>query len=168
MKRFAHIALLALMLCSCAPHRQLARLLARHPELHRDSTVVLHDTVVIAAEHESEFIPYAFVDSLRTVAHTAQADAQKSSTAMSVVAGRATALLSVDSAGLWLTAVQRADTVHIEVTKEVPVYFTRKEVVQAPITRWQRFKMRMGVLFIVLLCCLTAYQAARIIYKLKL
>ncbi len=41
-----YILFLVLILASCTPQRQLARLLARHPELKRDSIIVIHDTNV--------------------------------------------------------------------------------------------------------------------------
>ena len=40
-----YILFLVLILASCTPQRQLARFLARHPELKRDSIIVIHDTM---------------------------------------------------------------------------------------------------------------------------
>ena len=50
MKKLLAILSIAVLLCSCAAEKRLARFLERHPELHRIDTVYYHDTIVRPAE----------------------------------------------------------------------------------------------------------------------
>lgn len=41
---------IVLLLVACSPERKLARLLAKHPELARTDTIVVHDTVLVPGD----------------------------------------------------------------------------------------------------------------------
>lgn len=138
-------------MCSCSPHKQLARILSKHPELHRDSVVVYHDTITMPGVRDSIYITNHTIDSLQAVASTTSMSEQKSSNATSVVAGNATAILSATSNGFWLKAEQKPDTVFIDIEKEIPVYLTEIKEVEKPLSKWQTYKMQMGVMLMVLL-----------------
>lgn len=143
--------IISILLCSCSPHRQLARILLKHPELHRDSVVVYHDTITMPGVRDSIYITNHTIDSLQAVASTTSMSEQKSSNATLVVAGNATAILSATSNGFWLKAEQKPDTVFIDIEKEVPVYLTEIKEVEKPLSKWQTYKMQMGVMLMVLL-----------------
>lgn len=143
--------IMSILLCSCSPHKQLARILQKHPELHRDSIVVFHDTITMPGVRDSIYITNHTIDSLQAVASTTSMSEQKSSNATSVVAGNATAILSATSNGFWLKAEQKTDTVYVEVKKSIPTYITEIKEVEKPLTKWQTFKQQMGVMLMVLL-----------------
>lgn len=138
-------------MCSCSPHKQLARILQKHPELHRDSIVFFHDTITMPGVRDSIYITNHTIDSLQAVASTTSMSEQNSSNATSVVAGNATAILSATSNGFWLKAEQKTDTVYVEVKKSIPTYITEIKEVEKPLTKWQTFKQQMGVMLMVLL-----------------
>lgn len=167
MKKLLFIIPLFACLCSCSPHKQLARLLEKHPELHRDSTIIYHDTIVMPGIEEHIFITYEQMDSLKAEASTTQNQAQNSSTAVSVVAGKASASLAATDKGVWLTAKQAGDTVFVEVEKQVPVYLTEKQIVEKPLSKWQHFCIRMGWIFIVLILIGSVFQLIKLYNKLK-
>lgn len=156
-------------MCSCSPHKQLARILQKHPELHRDSVVVFHDTITMPGVRDSIYITNHTIDSLQAVASTTSMSEQNSSNATSVVAGNATAILSTTSNGFWLKAEQKPDTVYVEVKKSIPTYITEIKEVEKPLTKWQTFKQQMGVMFMVLIGVGTILQLIKYLinrYKL--
>lgn len=156
-------------MCSCSPHKQLARILQKHPELHRDSVVVFHDTITMPGVRDSIYITNHTIDSLQAVASTTSMSEQKSSNATSVVAGNSTAILSATSNGFWLKAEQKTDTVYVEVKKSIPTYITEIKEVEKPLTKWQTFKQQMGVMLMVLIGVGTILQLIKYLinrYKL--
>lgn len=167
MRKLLFVIPLFAFLCSCSPQKQLARLLEKHPELHRDSIVVFHDTIIRPGVRDSIYITNNIIDSLQAVASTTPMSEQNSSKATSVVAGNATAILSATSNGFWLKAEQKSDTVYIDIEKEVPVYLTEIKEVEKPLSKWQHFCLRMGWIFIVLILLGMVFQLIRFYNKPK-
>lgn len=155
---------LSALLAACSPQLRLARLIERHPELHRDSIVVLHDTVVRDAVSDSIYITRAEIAGMQAAAGTAQTNAHNEQEAASVVAGKAAAVLRADTAGgFWLYARQAADTIVLCDTLQIPVYYTK--TVARPPTKWEAFRMQMGSVFIGVLAVFLLLATLRIVRK---
>lgn len=152
---------LAALFAACTPQRRLARLVALHPELKRDTTIVLRDTLT------THYISHDTVFALPTCADTLQPSKAALKTGITVVAGNARATLAAGTDGRYrLRAESLPDTVMVEAVRHVPLLVTKTEKVQQPPTKWQEFKMRMGGLFIGMLAVLLLLAVLKIVRKL--
>ncbi len=160
MLRRATYLLVPVLLAACAPQQRLARLLALHPELRADTTIVLHDTIATTyAAHDTVF-------ALPTCADTLQPSNAEIKTDITVVAGNARATLAAEADGRFrLKAESLPDTVAIAIERKVPLFITKIERVPQPLTKWQQFKMHMGSVFLGVLAFLLLLTVLKIVLK---
>ncbi len=132
MKKLIYIVLATFMLISCAPQKQLARFLARHPELAAVDTVYIHDTIIIPKETASK--PMSLEDIIKLdSAATAQKATNDSLTAtdkpkVGVENSKSDAALIAHGNGLFELQVNtKPDTIYINKPYPVPCYITKTE-----------------------------------------
>lgn len=177
--------LLAVLLCSCSPQKQLANLLANHPELHADTSVVLQTMHVLRADSAS--IEFTLADiSGRCRPDTGELgqctnsfmNAQQNLTVSTRNGATATISATGHCIDPWkdkykLSLNTPADTIYIRDTVPVPVYFTRTKVetqIVYQMTRWQRVFYTIGVVssLLLVLCVILRFVSIFTGFKLPL
>ena len=146
-----YILFLVLILASCTPQRQLARLLARHPELKRDSIIVIHDTIVTPYVQSSTVFTLEDLNDMLQMssAHDSlglsNADIK---TGITAIADHARASIVADNGQLRLIAEQLPDTTPFLHKAVIPTYTTEIQKIPTPIPSWKVFLMYLGGIFI--------------------
>ena len=147
-----YILFLVLILASCTPQRQLARLLARHPELKRDSIIVIHDTIV------TPYVQSSTVFTLEDLNNMLQKSRERDSlglsnadikTGITAIADHARASIVADNGQLRLIAEQLPDTNPFQHKAVIPTYITEIQKIPTPIPSWKVFLMYLGGIFII-------------------
>lgn len=147
-----YILFLVLILASCTPQRQLARLLARHPELKRDSIIVIHDTIV------TPYVQSSTVFTLEDLNNMLQKSRERDSlglsnadikTGITAIADHARASIVADYGQLRLIAEQLPDTTPFQHKAVIPTYTTEIQKIPTPIPSWKVFLMYLGGIFII-------------------
>lgn len=142
-----------IFLSSCAPQRQLARLLSRHPELQRDSIVVLHDTIITPYVQSSTDFTMADLNQLlqhKRVLDTLGLSNADIKTGITALAGGARAsIVPIDNGHFALIAEQLPDTNAFKHEVVLPVYTTEIKKISVPIPQWKIFLMYLGGIFII-------------------
>ena len=147
-----YILFLVLILASCTPQRQLARLLARHPELQRDSIIVIHDTIITPYVQSSTGFTLEDLNDIlqksreRDSLGLSNADIK---TGITAVADHARASIVADNGKLRLIAEQLPDTTAFQHKAIVPTYTTEIKKIPTPIPSWKVFLMYLGGIFII-------------------
>jgi len=116
MKKLLAILSIAVLLCSCAAEKRLARFLERHPELQYVDTIYVHDTVIRPMETNTTTITLSDIitmDSIAKAASDTTVKATDSSLPMVIVAtGRSEAALSANGDGTFsLASTAKPDTI---------------------------------------------------------
>jgi hypothetical protein len=146
-----YIRFLVLILASCTPQRQLARLLARHPELKRDSIIVIHDTIITPYVQSSTGFTLEDLNDMlqksreRDSLGLSNADIK---TGITAIADHARASIVADNGKLRLIAEQLPDTTTLEHKAVIPTYITEIQKIPTPIPSWKVFLMYLGGIFI--------------------
>ncbi len=147
-----YILFLVLILASCTPQRQLARLLARHPELKRDSIIVIHDTIITPYVQSSTGFTLEDLNDMlqKSRAHDSLGSSNAEiKTGITTVADHARASIVADNGKLRLIAEQLPDTAAFEHKKTIPTYTTSPPIkIPTPIPPWKVFLMYLGGIFI--------------------
>lgn len=146
-----YILFLVLILASCTPQRQLARLLACHPELKRDSIVIIHDTIVTPyVQSSTGFTLEDLNDMLQmSSAHDSLGSSNADiKTGITAVADHARASIVADNGQLRLIAEQLPDTNPFQHKAVIPTYTTEIQKIPTPIPSWKVFLMYLGGIFI--------------------
>lgn len=147
-----YILFLVLILASCTPQRQLVRLLARHPELKRDSVIVIHDTIITPyVESSTGFTLEDLNDMLQKSREheslgSSNADIK---TGITAIADHARASIVAENGNLRLIAEQLPDTNALEHKAIIPTYTTEIQKIPTPIPSWKVFLMYLGGIFII-------------------
>ena len=147
-----YILFLVLILASCTPQRQLARLLARHPELKRDSIIVIHDTIITPYVQSSTV--FTLEDLNNMLQKSRECDSLGLSnadikTGITAIADHARASIVADYGQLRLIAEQLPDTTALEHKAVIPTYVTEIQKIPTPIPSWKVFLMYLGGIFII-------------------
>ena len=147
-----YILFLVLILASCTPQRQLARLLARHPELKRDSIIVIHDTIVTPYVQSST--GFTLEDLNDMLQKSRECDSLGLSnadikTGITAIADHARASIVADYGQLRLIAEQLPDTNPFQHKAVIPTYTTEIQKIPTPIPSWKVFLMYLGGIFII-------------------
>ena len=146
-----YILFLVLILASCTPQRQLARLLARHPELKRDSIIVIHDTIVTPYVQSSTVFTLEDLNDMLQMssAHDSLGSSNADiKTGITAIADHARASIVADYGQLRLIAEQLPDTTALEHKAVIPTYVTEIQKIPTPIPSWKVFLMYLGGIFI--------------------
>ena len=145
------IFLVLLLVSSCAPQRQLARILAHHPELQRDSIMIIHDTIITPYVQSSTGFTLEDLNNLLPNKHAHDSLGPSNAdhkTGITAVADHARASIVSDDGKFKLIAEQLPDTNAFEHKAVVPTYITEIQEVPVPIPQWKIFLMYLGVIFI--------------------
>ena len=146
-----YILFLVLILASCTPQRQLARLLARHPELKRDSIIVIHDTIITPYVQSSTGFTLEDLNDMlqKSRAHDSLGSSNADiKTGITAIADHARASIVADNGKLRLIAEQLPDTNALEHKAVIPTYITEIQKIPTPIPSWKVFLMYLGGIFI--------------------
>ena len=146
-----YILFLVLILASCTPQRQLARLLARHPELKRDSIIVIHDTIITPYVQSSTGFTLEDLNDMlqKSRAHDSLGSSNAEiKTGITAIADHARASIVADNGKLRLIAEQLPDTTALEHKAVIPTYITEIQKIPTPIPSWKVFLMYLGGIFI--------------------
>lgn len=151
--------------CSCSPQKQLANILAKHPELKRDSALTIDKYYTVPEETDhttftindllalTDSLQHA-LDSLQQI-HDADLDPAENIThpsphAICAETSGSSACITANADGSFnLNLTQKPDTIHVIDTINVPVYFTDTQYVDKEVykmTPWQSFFYRIGCL----------------------
>ena len=147
-----YILFLVLILASCTPQRQLARLLARHPELKRDSIIVIHDTIITPYVQSSTGFTLEDLNDMlqksreRDSLGLSNADIK---TGITAIADHARASIVAHKGNLRLVAEQLPDTTPFQHKAVIPTYTTEIQIIPTPIPSWKVFLMYLGGIFII-------------------
>ena len=147
-----YILFLVLILASCTPQRQLARLLARHTELKRDSIIVIHDTIITPYVQSSTGFTLEDLNDMlqksreRDSLGLSNADIK---TGITAIADHARASIVADNGQLRLIAEQLPDTNPFQHKAVIPTYITEIQKIPTPIPSWKVFLMYLGGIFII-------------------
>ena len=147
-----YILFLVLILASCTPQRQLVRLLARHPELKRDSIIVIHDTIISPYVQSSTGFTLEDLNDMlqksrvRDSLGLSNADIK---TGITAIADHARASIVADNGQLRLIAEQLPDTNPFQHKAVIPTYTTEIQKIPTPIPSWKVFLMYLGGIFII-------------------
>src|SRR5574344_1728795 len=146
-----YILFLVLILASCTPQRQLARLLARHPELKRDSIIIIHDTIITPYVQSST--GFTLEDLNDMLQKSRERDSLGLSnaeikTGITTVADHARASIVAHKGKLRLVAEQLPDTNALQQKAIIPTYTTEIQKIPTPIPSWKVFLMYLGGIFI--------------------
>jgi len=147
-----YILFLVLILASCTPQRQLARLLAHHPELKRDSIIVIHDTIITPYVQSSTGFTLEDLNDMlqksreRDSLGLSNADIK---TGITAIADHARASIVADNGKLRLVAEQLPDTNALQQKAVIPTYTTEIQKIPTPIPSWKVFLMYLGGIFII-------------------
>lgn len=147
-----YILFLVLILASCTPQRQLARLLARHPELKRDSIIVIHDTIVTPYVQSSTVFTLEDLNDMLQMssAHDSLGSSNADiKTGITAIADHARASIVADYGQLRLIAEQLPDTNPFQHKAVIPTYTTEIQKIPTPIPSWKVFLMYLGGIFII-------------------
>ncbi|MDD3491021.1 MAG: hypothetical protein PHR62_14180 [Paludibacter sp.] len=147
-----YILFLVLILASCTPQRQLARLLARHPELKRDSIIVIHDTIVTPYVQSSTVFTLEDLNDMLQMssAHDSLGSSNADiKTGITAIADHARASIVADYGQLRLIAEQLPDTTPFQHKAVIPTYTTEIQKIPTPIPSWKVFLMYLGGIFII-------------------
>ena len=147
-----YILFLVLILASCTPQRQLARLLARHPELKRDSIVIIHDTIVTPYVQSSTGFTLEDLNNMlqKSRAHDSLGSSNADiKTGITAIADHARASIVADNGQFRLIAEQLPDTTALEHKAVIPTYITEIQKKPTPIPSWKVFLMYLGGIFII-------------------
>ena len=147
-----YILFLVLILASCTPQRQLARLLARHPELKRDSIIVIHDTIITPYVQSSTGFTLEDLNDMlqKSRAHDSLGSSNADiKTGITTVADHARASIVAGNGKLRLIAEQLPDTTALEHKAVIPTYITEIQKIPTPIPSWKVFLMYLGGIFII-------------------
>ena len=147
-----YILFLVLILASCTPQRQLARLLARHPELKRDSIIVIHDTIITPYVQSST--GFTLEDLNDMLQKSRECDSLGLSnadikTGITAIADHARASIVAHKGNLRLVAEQLPDTTPFQHKAVIPTYTTEIQKIPTPIPSWKVFLMYLGGIFII-------------------
>jgi hypothetical protein len=138
------LLLLVVLLTSCSAEQRLQRLLARHPELTRVDTLVVHDTIVLPGDTLIRTIPLRTFDTIRV---------ENERQVIEVVRIRTGSPCDTAEIKLHLMGVIKPDTVYREV--QVPI----DRIVPCPdemVSEWWRTVA--VTLFLVLLSLIMLYS----------
>ncbi len=148
-------ALCLLVLCvGCAPQKRLSLLLARHPELQRDSIIVVGKTLVLPAD--SAYIDFSLADLCGMAPDTGsgcQSRPHDNDLTVSTPSGAGATISATAAEHYRLQVRTRTDTVHLCDTVTVPAYTTRVEYrdkIVRTMTTAQSFFFGTGILAILL------------------
>ena len=147
-----YILFLVLILASCTPQRQLARLLARHPELKRDSIIVIHDTIITPYVQSSTGFTLEDLNDMlqKSRAHDSLGSSNADiKTGITTVADHARASIVAHKGNLRLVAEQLPDTTPFQHKAVIPTYTTEIQKIPTPIPSWKVFLMYLGGIFII-------------------
>ncbi len=174
---FSLLTILIACLCGCSPQKQLARLLAQHPELHTDSIYKI-DTFYIQPA-DSSTITFT-IDDLRHLVDTA-ADLDSvniiskgnSPLYLSTATQSSSATVTANADGSFsLNLKQKPDTIHITDSIKIPVYITDTQTEYITIyqqTKWQKFCYNLGLtLFIMVILFIILFIILRILKYYKI
>lgn len=156
-------ALCLLVLCiGCTPHKRLSLLLAHHPELQRDSALVLHKDIVLPAD--SAYIDFSLAD-LRGIApdtgSQCQSRPQDNDLTVATPSGATATLSSPRPDHYRLQVRSRTDTLHWHDTVTIPAYTTRVEYRDKIVCRMssaQSFFFGVGIFALILAVLLIALR----------
>ena len=132
-----------LFLCCCSPQRQFARLIARHPELHaNDSLLKITETFILEKDSAE----------VRFLAH----DISQIMSEINVETPQTKAILTKLNDTIYsLKTILKTDTLTITKHIEVPTYYTKTQTiikeVDAPLKRWQKSLISCGIITLLLL-----------------
>ncbi len=121
--------LILIPLCiSCTPQRQLAVLLARHPELARDTTLVVTQQVITPADSAYIDFNIAELSGLAAQRHSPEQSRTRNNDLTVQTAAGAIATISATSEDKYRLQVRTpTDTIHYRDTITLPAYTTRIE-----------------------------------------
>lgn len=173
MKKLLAILSIAVLLCSCAAEKRLARFLERHPELHRIDTVYYHDTIVRPAEANTVNLTLSELIAMDSIASVALTEDQDTTTAhlatVNVSGNRSNATLQALGNGLFqMTASAPADTFYIEVPVEVPTYVTEYKDREVPVYKqkwYQEGFMWIGIIAFIIIVLYFGIKALKTYIK---
>ena len=190
MKKLIYILTLATLLCSCSAEKQLARLLERHPELHKDTVYVidtcfiyeadtnsvrftLDDLAALQAQLQEKQKHQDIQDSvaLGTEDHDPLAannsTLQQKPTQISAENKGSLASITPNADGSFnLNTITKPDTIFINKEVPVPVYFTEiKEKIVYEMNQTQTFFFGLGILFLVIIAIVFALKIAKFFIK---
>lgn len=176
MKKILYITIL-LSILSCSPQRQLAKLLERHPELHRDSVIKIDTFYITKAEQNSvQFTINDLLalsgDSISNAPDSAE-NYYQSKNSISAETSGCNANITANADGSFnLNIKQKPDTIHIIDTLDIPVYITNteyKDKIVFEMTKWQAFFYKIGTTFIfTLVLLLIIFITSRILKHYKI
>ena len=123
------LLLLLLPLCiSCTPQRQLAVLLARHPELAHDTSLVVTQQLIVPADSAYIDFNIAELSGLAAQRHSPEQSRTRNNDLAVETASGATATISAIREDKYRLQVRtRTDTIHYRDTITLPAYTTRIE-----------------------------------------
>lgn len=151
MKKGLFFILAVVVFSSCAPQRQLARLLARHPDLQRDSIIVIHDTIITPYVQSSTGFTLDDLKALQLTRHAHDSLSLSSAdikTGITAVADHARASIVSTNGTFRLIAEQLPDTTPFQHKAIIPTYTTEIQKIPTPIPSWKVFLMYLGGIFI--------------------
>ena len=162
------ITVVALCFCSCSPQKQLANLLAKHPELRQDTILRIDTFFVMPADSNS--ITFTIDDLLAldvdsTAPNPANSNITSDNSSISVATNGCDASITHNANGSYtLNLKQKPDTITVEKEIQVPVYLTKteyKDKIVYQMNKWQTFCYVLGCILFFLLVAFLLLLIAR-------
>ena len=176
MKKLLYIVTLTCLFCSCSAEKRLAYLLEHHPELHKDSVYVIDTVLVHQADTATTTFTIEQLQQLLTPTDTsALGDDQApvyadptthlqsyhNSICVENNGSKAVIIPNADGS-LSLQAITKPDTITIQDTLKVPVYYTKyKDKIVYKMNNAQTFFFGLGILFLVLIAIVIGIRIAK-------
>lgn len=159
MKKTLVIIISAMLLCSCAAEKQLARLLQKHPELQYVDTTYVHDTIVLPQETSTIDVSLSDLIAMDSIANaTSDTTAQATDSLLptvSVATDRSEAAILAKGNGIFgVTSTAEKDTIIRTDTIYQPRYITQYKDREVPVYKqkwWQEICTSIGIITLVLL-----------------
>ncbi len=159
MKKLIAIIVTALLLCSCAAEKQLARLLTKHPELQRVDTTFVHDTITLPQEKSTTTITLSELLAMDSIAKASRDSvgktADQSQPTVSAATDRSHAAIKANGDKTFnLESTALPDTIVRTDTIYQPRYITEYKDKEVPVykqTWWQHTLSTIGTIALILL-----------------
>ncbi len=155
MRKYLLFIVLLFSLSNCAtPRERLTRIIDNHPELQRDSVVVLNDTLItsnVVTKTIFTIEDLVLLENLNNSSVSDNLEVEKADykKGITLIAGNARASIVPTDSGFILMAEQISDTTVFERKHSVPVFLT--EAKEKPLSPIKGFLIGMGILFITII-----------------
>lgn len=176
MKKLFYILTCLTLLCSCSAEKQLAHLLAKHPELHKDTVYVVDTFLVYPADTATTtFTIDQLQNLLASLDSTALGDEQHPTDANNSTQPGTNAQISAENSGsiasitpnadgsFNLNVVTKPDTIFIRDSIPIPVYYTEyKDKIVYKMNGAQTFFFRLGILLLAIIIIIIGIKIAKL------